>query len=361
MKLITIIGARPQFIKAAAVSKVFSSSTSIHEKILHTGQHHDANMSDVFFSELEIPKPQFHLDIHGGNHGEMTGRMLIEIEKVYLHEKPDLVLVYGDTNSTLAGSLAASKLHIPVAHVEAGLRSFNMKMPEEINRILTDHVSTYLFTPTEVAVKNLVNEGFAKAGIHNVGDVMYDAALYFGQKAEKKSTILKDLEIDPKSFILTTIHRAENTDSKTRLEAIFKALQDVSLEKTVVLPLHPRTRKLIEKDLQFNFKNNPNLKIIEPVGYLDMVQLEKNAELIATDSGGVQKEAFFYEVPCVTLRDQTEWTELVALGWNDLVSPTDSKLIQKAIFNGLGKKGKTGQPYGNGKSGQKILEVLSKL
>lgn len=359
MKLITIIGARPQFIKAAAVSRALVNGQKIQEKILHTGQHHDTNMSEVFFEELEIPKPAFHLGIHGGPHGEMTGRMLEQIEKVFLAEKPDFVLVYGDTNSTLAGSLAASKLHIPVAHVEAGLRSFNKAMPEEINRILTDHVSDILFTPTDSAVKNLNHEGIDSKKIHNIGDVMYDAALYFASRANEKSQILEKLQLKPKNFILSTIHRAENTDNLNRLRAIFGGLLQVSQHISVVLPLHPRTRQILAKE-GFSEKANANFKLIDPVGYLDMVKLEKNAALIATDSGGVQKEAFFYEVPCVTLRDETEWTELIELGWNTLVSPKDTETVARAIIEKIGSSGRTARPYGTGDSGLKINEILSR-
>lgn len=357
MKLITIIGARPQFIKAAAVSRAFASEGKIKEKILHTGQHHDANMSDVFFDELEIPKPSFHLGVHGGNHGDMTGKMLVGIEKVYLEEKPDLVLVYGDTNSTLAGALAASKMNIPVAHVEAGLRSFNKKMPEEINRILTDHVSEILFAPTELAVNNLINEGVDLKTIHNIGDVMYDAALYFAARAEKKSKIISDLNLKPKNYILSTIHRAENTNDPKRLSAIFMGLLNASRSVPVVLPLHPRTKQTLIKE-GLKIEEYKDFKIIDPIGYLDMVSLEKNASLIATDSGGVQKEAFFYEVPCVTLRDETEWVELVELGWNVLVSPTDAKKVEMAVLERINKFGRKAQPYGVGDSSQKINKIL---
>ncbi len=358
MKLITIIGARPQFIKAAAVSRSFVEGGKIFEKILHTGQHHDANMSDIFFEELEIPKPSFHLGVHGGNHGEMTGRMLEGIEKVFLQEKPDFVLVYGDTNSTLAGALAASKMHIPVAHVEAGLRAFNKKMPEEINRILTDHISEVLFAPTDSAVKNLTHEGVNLKAIHNIGDVMYDAAVYFAARAEKKSRILDTLKLAPKKFILSTIHRAENTNDPKRLRAIFNGLLQVSKTVPVILPLHPRTKQILVKE-GIKVDEYKDFKIIDPIGYLDMVSLEKSACLIATDSGGVQKEAFFYEVPCVTLRDETEWVELVELGWNTLVSPTDAKKVEVTVLAQIGKQGKKAQPYGIGKSSQQINQILS--
>lgn len=358
MKLITIIGARPQFIKAAAVSRAFQESKKIEERILHTGQHHDANMSDVFFDELEIPKPSFHLGVHGGNHGEMTARMLEGIEKVYLAERPDCVLVYGDTNSTLAGALAASKMHIPVAHVEAGLRSFNKKMPEEINRIITDHISEILFAPTESAVKNLSQEGVSLSTVHNIGDVMYDAALYFASRAEKKSNILEKLKLTKNKFILSTIHRAENTNDPQRLAAIFNGLIRVSNSIPVILPLHPRTKQNLVKE-GIKIDQYKNLRIIDPIGYLDMVSLEKNSCLIATDSGGVQKEAFFYGVPCVTLRDETEWIELVQLGWNTLVSPSDAKKVEMIILQKIGTRGEAAKPYGNGDSSQKICKILS--
>jgi UDP-GlcNAc3NAcA epimerase len=361
MKIMTVIGARPQFIKAAAVSKAFTNSNRLHEFIVHTGQHHDSNMSDIFFTELEIPLPKYNLNIFGGGHGDMTGRMLAGLETLCLEEKPDVVLVYGDTNSTLAGALAASKLHIPLAHVEAGLRSFNKKMPEEVNRILTDHVSDYLFTPTVTADLNLQKEGFDQAKIHNVGDVMFDAAVYFGQKADRKSDIIRRLGITPKAYVLSTVHRAENTDVPQRLESIFKALMAVSQRLPVVLPLHPRTRQTLVQKFKFDFSKYPNLKIIEPVGYLDMVSLEKNAQLIATDSGGVQKEAFFYRVPCVTLRDQTEWTELIELGWNTLVSPRNSEEVETVISESLKKEGRAGAPYGEGRSSEKIADVLSRI
>lgn len=353
LKVITVIGARPQFIKAATVSQAFSAH-GITETLIHTGQHFDPQMSDVFFDELEIPVPAYNLGIHGSSHGEMTGRMLEGIEKILMAEKPDCVLVYGDTNSTLAGALAAVKLHIPVAHVEAGLRSFNRKMPEEINRIMTDHVSTWLFTPNANAVEQLLKEGIEGEKIKNVGDVMYDAALYFGQKAEKKSSILSAIGQTPQGYVLATIHRAENTDSPARIHSIFSALNEIAATRPVVLPIHPRTRKKMEElHVQAD-----RIKMIEPVGYLDMVMLEKQAAMIITDSGGVQKEAFFYRVPCLTLRSETEWTELIDLGWNTLVNPVSKEVILAAFHACLHKKGSEGMPYGHGNSAQLIAEHL---
>lgn len=357
MKIITIIGARPQFIKAAVVSRAIRQrSQEITEVIVHTGQHFDANMSDIFFEELDIPKPNYHLGVGGGSHAQNTGRMLEKIEEVLVLEKPDYVLVYGDTDSTLAGTLAAVKLHIPVAHVEAGLRSFNRKMPEEINRILTDHASDLLFTPTLTAVKNLMNEGIDANKIKQVGDVMYDAALFYGAKVEETSTIISDLGIQPKKFALMTLHRAENVDDKTRLSAIIEGLGHY--QNTIIWPLHPRTKKMMEG---FGIIIPKNIKIIEPVGYLDMIMLEKKAALITTDSGGVQKEAYFHKVPCITLRDQTEWIELVANGAN-ILTGADTQVIVAAL-----EKSATVNPtifdnplYGNGNTGEAIIDFLLK-
>ena len=363
MKIITVLGARPQFIKASVVSAAIARHnalatdprSSITELIVHTGQHFDANMSDVFFADLGMEKPAYQLDIHGGSHGEMTGRMLIEIEKVLLVEKPDAVLVYGDTNSTLAGALAAVKLHIPVAHVEAGLRSFNMAMPEEVNRILTDRISRWLFTPTAVAAQHLAREGFAAEQIIPVGDVMYDVALHHGSRVSSKGGLLQHLGLKPKDYILATIHRAENTDHPERLAAIVDALSAVAKDTPVVWPMHPRTRNIMATR---NCQLSTDLKIIDPVGYLDMVQLEKYAALIATDSGGVQKEAFFYRVPCVTLRDETEWVELVEAGWNRLAPPVDTDTVLSALRESIGSTGKEVQPYGVGNAATLIVEQL---
>lgn len=351
-KVITIVGARPQFIKAAAVSRMFRDSEHFDERILHTGQHFDANMSDVFFDELDIPRPHYNLGVGGGGHGQNTGRMLEAIEAVLMSERPDWVLVYGDTDSTLAGALAAVKLHIPLAHVEAGLRSFNKRMPEEINRRLTDHASDLLLTPNAAAVKTLASEGISGRHVVSVGDVMYDAALIFGEKAEAKSKILSVLDLCPQRYILATVHRQENTDTPERLRNIFAGFAAATMP--VVLPLHPRTRQRIDS---FGVVVPDNVKVVDPLGYLDMVMLEKNAALIATDSGGVQKEAYFHGIPCLTLRDETEWTELVELGWNTLASPERNDL--GALFSMTYKRGVAGvAPYGNGSAAANILQEL---
>lgn len=331
MRIVSIIGARPQFIKAAAVSRVLRATPGVQEVLVHTGQHYDENMSEVFFRELEIPEPDYNLGIGSGTHGAQTGRILEAIEEVLLKEKPDWVLVYGDTNSTLAGALAAVKLHIPIAHVEAGLRSFNRKMPEEINRVLTDHAADLLFAPTEKAVENLRREGIPDERIHLVGDVMYDAALFYGEKARRESRILERLKLKSKEYILATVHRAENTDDPERLKTIIKGLCEVTKEVPIILPLHPRTRKALETYGLIE-EARANIKLIEPIGYLDMVMLEQNALLIATDSGGVQKEAFYYRVPCVTLRTETEWVELVDAGWNCLCPAVDENMVYKTIL-----------------------------
>lgn len=331
MKIVTVIGARPQFIKAAAVSNKLRQNNE--EILVHTGQHYDNNMSDIFFEELGIPKPNYNLSIGSGNHGFQTGRMLIDLEELYLKEKPDLILVYGDTNSTLAGALAASKLLIPIAHVEAGLRSFNMNMPEEQNRVLTDHISKYLFAPTETAIRNLKNENIIN-NVYNTGDVMFDAIKLFKEKALKTSSVLTKNDITPNDYILSTIHRAENTNDINRLKNIISALNES--EKNIVLPLHPRTHKFI-KDYGLNI--NDNIKIIEPVGYLDMINLESNSQKIVTDSGGVQKEAYFMEKPCITMRDETEWIETVESGWNVIVGSNKTKILDAIVnFNPTGKQ-----------------------
>lgn len=321
-KVLTVLGARPQFIKASVVSRAMKQSGLLREVVVHTGQHFDANMSDIFFRDLEMNEPSYNLDINGGTHGSMTGRMLVEVEQVILSEKPDLVLVYGDTNSTLAGALAAVKLHIPVAHVEAGLRSFNMAMPEEVNRILTDQVSRWLFCPTDTAITNLEKEGFSgkNASVIKVGDVMQDAALLFAARARQPT------EFSPGgAFILATLHRAENTDDPERLAGIVSALNALHAKTPVVIPLHPRTRATLSAA---NLKLETNT--IEPVGYLEMLWLLSNCRLVITDSGGLQKEAFFFHKPCVTTRDQTEWTELLDLGVNSLAGSDREKIIDAA-------------------------------
>ena len=359
MKIVTIVGARPQFIKAAALSRAITNKYKgrVEEVIVHTGQHFDAGMSQVFFDELAIPVPKHNLDISGGLHGAMTGRMLESIEKVLVAEKPDWVLIYGDTNSTLAGALAAAKLHIPVAHVEAGLRSFNMRMPEEINRIVADKISTLLFCPTATAINNLKSEGMT-TGVYNVGDVMYDVALFYKDAAKQQSRILETLGLATGAYALATCHRAENTDDVHRLKEILSGLADVSQKMPVVLPLHPRTRKLIAENKMGNWLST--LKVTEPLPFLDMVALEQDARVIMTDSGGVQKEAFFYGVPCVTMRDETEWVETVESGWNQLVG-ANRAAIQSAVADLLQNSPvkPDSSPYGDGDAASKILEHLT--
>jgi len=346
MKLCTVVGARPQFIKAAALAKAMKAF-SIDHILIHTGQHFDPEMSDIFFKEMGIPTADYNLAIHDGSHGAMTGRMLEKIEEILLKEKPDCLLVYGDTNSTLAGALAAVKLHIPVAHVEAGLRSFNRRMPEEINRIACDSISDILFTPTEIATKQLLKEGVDKTSIYQVGDVMYDIA----KNTPDTSDILEKLSL--RNYILATIHRAENTDDPARLKAIFQGL--VELKIPVVLPLHPRTKAVLD-NLD---KIRDAITVIDPVGYLDMTALEKGAEVIITDSGGVQKEAFFHQTPCVTVRDETEWTELLDGGYMCLTKPDNIpstvKQMQEADIDW------NHTLYGDGHASEKILETLTKI
>jgi len=359
LKIVTILGARPQFIKAGSVSREILRQAgvgkNIKEVIVHTGQHYDTNMSDVFFDEMQIPKPDYFLGIGGKTHGAMTGQMIEKVEEILVKEKPDWVMVYGDTNSTLAGALAASKLHIRIAHVEAGLRSFNMQMPEEINRILTDRISSLLFCPTQVAIDNLNNESMDawNTGAKKVlsGDVMQDGAMFYRKLAEKPL----DVEI-ASSFVLCTIHRAENTDNKERLGGIISALNEIAKDKQVILPLHPRTKSILH---QGDFDTS-NLTIIDPVGYLNMVWLIDHCALVMTDSGGLQKEAFFFGKPCVTLRDETEWVELIDVGANILVGADKSKIIDtfdnKASFN---TDNYTLDLYGGGKaSGRIVAEIL---
>lgn len=352
MKICTIIGARPQFIKAAVVSRVIDETDGVTEILVHTGQHFDKNMSDVFFTELNIRKPDYHLKIGGGTHGQNTGRMIEGIEEVLLKESPDWVLVYGDTDSTLAGALAAVKLHIPIAHVEAGLRSFNRKMPEEINRVLTDHASSLLFAPTETAVSNLSAEGVDADKVHKVGDVMFDATLYYRESARRPESI----DSNSNNFILCTIHRAENTDDLNRLKRILDSLNAVSEEHTIILPLHPRTAGVIKKIEGLTL--NENIKVIEPVGFLEMHWLLQNCSVVMTDSGGVQKEAFFHKKPCVTLRDETEWVELIKAGVNVLAPPADAD-IAAALKSMLGLKiDESLALYGDGQTGNRLLEII---
>ena len=350
-KILTVLGARPQFIKAAAFSRVIKSYPDLEEIIVHTGQHYDQNMSDVFFQEMDIPVPKYQLHTGGKSHGAMTGQQLEKIEEILLLEKPDIVLVYGDTNSTLAGALAAIKLHIPVAHVEAGLRSFNRKMPEEINRILTDQISSYLFVPSVGARQNLLKEGIDQSKIFVVGDIMYDVALYYKEKMIKP--IWFD-ELNLNKFILCTIHRAENTDDIQKLSEIFKGIS--TSNETIILPLHPRTLSKI-KDYKISIPSN--IHIVDPVGYLEMVWLEVNSNFIITDSGGVQKEAYFHGKQCVTLREETEWVELVEKGVNRLAGSSCEQIrivIEKSI--------KSEFPfgiYGEGNTANKILDILKNV
>ena len=357
MKLLTVLGARPQFIKACPLARAFAAR-GIEEVIVHTGQHYDALMSDVFFSEMEIPRPRHELGVGGLSHGAMTGRMLEGLEAVMEVEKPAWVLVYGDTNSTLAGALAAVKLHLPVAHVEAGLRSFNMAMPEEVNRRVADDLSALLFAPTALAVENLRREGITR-GVSCVGDVMYDVALQFGHAARQRSGALERLGLRADGYVLATVHRAENTDDPTRFSNILGALAEVAAELPVVLPLHPRTRKILDE----RGAAPASLRLIDPVGFLDMVMLEQHARVIATDSGGVQKEAYFHGVPCVTLRDETEWVELVECGANRLASPASRSAMVEALRHGLSRgrlPDNRPQLYGSGAAAELIADLICK-
>ena len=353
MKVVTVIGARPQFIKAAVISRVITNTPGVEEVIIHTGQHFDTNMSDVFFEEMSIPKPQYNLNINGLGHGAMTGQMLEKIEEVLLKERPDWVLVYGDTNSTIAGALAAKKLHVKVAHVEAGLRSFNIAMPEEVNRILTDRISDILFCPTATAVNNLKNEGYNSfdCRVMEVGDVMQDAAIFYVNKAIKPNSDI------PTDFALCTVHRAENTDDEVRLRNIFIALEEVAEITPVVLPLHPRTKSKL-MFLGYDFQNS-SIRFINPVGYLEMVWLLINCKFVLTDSGGLQKEAYFFSKPCITMRDETEWVELVENGFNTLAGADIRRIVE------LAKKAIDGDSldfslrlYGKGNAGEIIIENL---
>ncbi len=330
MKVISVVGARPQFVKAGVVSRELRKN-NIREIFLHTGQHYDFEMSEIFFRELGLPEPDYYLGIGSGSHGEQTGKMLIEIEKVLFKEEPDLIIVYGDTNSTMAGALAAVKLHIPVAHVEAGLRSFNRKMPEEINRIVADHISELLFAPTDVAIKNLNREGITK-GVYKVGDVMYDVALEVSKNV-KVDKILEKFGLREKDFVLVTIHRAENTDIRESLVNIWKALLELAGRGIVLLfPVHPRTRKKLEEYGLIDNKLPENLKLVKPVSYFEMVALEKTAKVIITDSGGVQKEGYFMGTPCVIPRNETEWVELVEIGWNRLAGVERERIVKEILF-----------------------------
>jgi len=362
VKIITIVGARPQFIKAASVSRELRKKHV--EVLIHTGQHYDEKMSDIFFDELGIPAPDFNLGIGSGSHATQTGAMMAGIEKVLMKEKPSWVLVYGDTNSTLAGALTAAKLHVPVAHVEAGLRSFNRRMPEEINRVMVDHISDLLLCPSQTAVNNLKDEGIT-SGVHMVGDVMADALAYAAERSQNHSCILKKLGLNEGKYLLATVHRAENTDAPARLRNILSAFSQI--EETIVFPVHPRTRKCIV-ELGFENPKSPavgglarggkiqNLKFIEPVGYLDMVRLEQSARMILTDSGGIQKEAYWLGVPCVTLRDETEWVETVKAGWNVLAGADSGRILE--LVRSFVPPAKRPLLYGDGKSAAKCVALL---
>jgi len=363
MKVLTILGARPQFIKAAPVSQEIISQNKFNEIILHTGQHYDSKMSQIFFDEMLIPRPKYNLGIGGGTHGSNTGRMLELIEKILIDETPQAVLVYGDTDSTLSGALAAAKLHIPIMHIESGLRSFNRMMPEEINRVLTDHLSDICFAPTINAVKNLKNEGIISSKIFKCDDVMADAARIFGNLSEEKSNILERFNLAKNKYILTTIHRAENTSCKDNLISIFEALNKVSIGKniSIICPLHPRTKKAIEI---YGIENLlKNIICIEPIGFLDMISLEKNASLIVTDSGGIQKEAFLHKTPCLTIRNETEWVELIDSKWNCLAN-TSHKLeildqIKKQIL--FDKNSRYVSLYGDGFAADRIVMEIQRF
>ena len=356
-KIVTILGARPQFVKAAVLSRVIAKYDEIEEVIIHTGQHYDANMSAIFFDEMEIPSPKYNLSINGLSHGAMTGQMLQKIEEVLIEEKPDVVVVYGDTNSTLAGALAAKKMDIKVVHIEAGLRSFNMKMPEEINRILTDRISDLLICPTHTAIENLNNEGFSKmpSKVVKSGDIMKDAVEFYGENSAQKSSIITNLNLNKNQFVLATIHRQENTDDILKLKSIFEGLEKINEKKKVVLPLHPRTKAILEKN-----KLSNNLTIIDPVGYFDMLELLKNCNLVVTDSGGLQKEAFFLKKHCIIAREETEWVELVTNGYAKIVGSSSNEIIA-AFQNFQNSKAEFNlELYGN-EVGEKIYKEIHNL
>jgi UDP-GlcNAc3NAcA epimerase len=376
MKILTVIGARPQIIKASAISRAIKKyyNQQINEVIVHTGQHYDANMSSVFFDELEIPQPNYNLNVGSGMHGEQTAKMIQGIEAIILSESPNYLLVYGDTNSTLAGAIAASKLHIPVVHIEAGLRSYNKLMPEEINRILTDHCSTYLFPPTASGLNNLLKEGFNDSNtkpysmdhplVKNMGDVMLDNTLYFSQLAEQKSDIINTLDLKNQPFVLCTIHRNDNTDNEFKLKEIIQALINIADKYAIkiVLPIHPRTKKMIvnlDQQLLEKFTNNPLIKILEPVSFFDMMMLEKYSNFIITDSGGVQKEAFFFQKPSVILRKETEWVEIVDAQMAFLTDANCQEIIDAATLILEGKiKNNVVEIFGDGNAAKNILNLL---
>ncbi len=357
MKVASVVGARPQFIKAAPVSRALRKVAD--EVLVHTGQHYDRELSAVFFEELDIPQPDVNLGVGSGTHGWQTGQMLMGIEEILLEEAPDRVLVYGDTNSTLAGALAAAKLHIPVAHVEAGLRSFNRRMPEEHNRVLTDHAADLLFCPTQTAVDNLAREGITE-GVHLVGDVMFDALLYNAALAEERSEALTRLHLTPGHYALVTVHRPRNTDHPARLRAILSALEEVGRMMPLMFPAHPRTRQAIDNLQPTSGRVAPfssDLRVIEPVGYLDMLALEQHADVILTDSGGVQKEAYLFEKPCITLREETEWVETVEAGWNVLVGADRDAIV--AAARDFRPRGTPPPLFGDGHASERIVALLT--
>ena len=375
-KIITIVGARPQIIKSSAISRAIKNNFSqiLEEKIVHTGQHYDENMSEVFFHEMGIPLPDYNLNVGSGSHGAQTARMIEGLEEIFIKEQPTAIVVYGDTNSTIAGALAAAKIHIPVLHVEAGLRSFNKTMPEEVNRIACDHMSTLLFTPTTTGFDNLKREGFnlqstEKATVnsprvYHCGDVMYDNSLYFSSVSDSKSTILNEIGLEPNNYILSTIHRDSNTDISVNLESIFKALLQIQKDSglSIVLPIHPRTRSKMKDQLSAQLfsevEANEQFKIIDPAGFLDIIALEKNAKMIVTDSGGLQKEAYFFQKPCIILRPQTEWVEIVNNG-NAILTEASYDKIMNAFFV-LSTKTDFTYPtlYGDGKAAEFICEKI---
>ena len=377
-KIITVVGARPQIIKAAALSRAIKNhySEKINEFIVHTGQHYDENMSQVFFDELGIPSPDINLSVGSGSHGRQTAKMIERIEQVILDQKPNAIVVYGDTNSALAAGIAASKIHIPVVHIEAGLRSYNKKMPEEVNRIMCDHVSSLLFSPTKTGVENLLKEGFIQEadgdysmdnpGVFHCGDVMYDNSIHFSEISEQESTVLANNNLNEGEYILSTIHRNDNTDTPERITGIFEALQAISKENNVeiVLPLHPRTSKILTQNLPSELyqtiQSNPNIKMIPPVSFLDMIALEKNAKLVITDSGGVQKEAFFFNKACIILRPETEWVELVSCGSAKIVGWSKDKIIE--AYNRYSNDSSLQFPpvFGSGKAAEFICDMMLK-
>ena len=356
-KIVTILGARPQFVKAAVLSRIIRKHNQFKEILVHTGQHYDANMSSVFFDEMQIPKPTYNLDINGLNHGAMTGQMMEKIEEVLLIEKPDAIVIYGDTNSTIAGALVAKKLHIKVVHIEAGLRSFNMEMPEEINRILTDRISDLLCCPTGTAVNNLRKEGFENLPIkiEKNGDIMKDAVEFYSKTSSEKSSIIQDLKLEADQFVLATIHRQENTDSKENLKNIFSALDIIHKEKQVVLPLHPRTKKKLEV-----YEIETNINLIDPVGYFDMLELLKNCSLVITDSGGLQKEAFFNKKHCIIAREETEWVELVENGFAEISGSNPKKIVHSFTEFQESNISFDKELYGNN-VGEKIYQSIKKI